>query len=352
LLRLLLVGVIVPAACASIDHALLSQLQTGGQSAAAILLLLATFIAQVGLLGVLCGRLIDQPLLRWIIYGWCWVLVDLQTVTAAALAGSSPYWGDIYRLLPSSLFNAQLGLMVIWAVLGTTRWYYRWPAALILGTLCLLPLLELHYHGSGITGFLFMQIVALVLICGGLRWRGFRLVDTAALAAQNQRGLRSLQFGVRHVLIWTTSLALVLGIARALDLFSPELVSSLLGERWLANITAGGLIAIVLVAALWAALGDGIWLRYAALLVLAPACGVLVALSEWNYSQTTWPARAPWAARPPPVLTALYWQGWFDNGWWLIAWSCLAGGLLFAALLIFRTLGYRLTRSAAPRPPT
>jgi hypothetical protein len=348
LVSLLLVGMVVPVVCSAVDHVLLSQMTSGVASGGTIVLTLAVFVFQIGLFGVLCGRWIAEPLLRWIIYLWCWVLVDLQIITASALAGPSYYWGNANRLLPSSLFNAQLGLVTIWAVLGTTRWYLRWPAALILAMLCALPMLDLHYHGSDLSGFLFMQVVALAGICGVLRWQRFRLIVPSAepMAGATSGSLRPLQFGVRHVLIWTTSLAVVLGLARALNLLSPGFIADLLGQRWLVNITAGGLIAIVLVVALWSALGEGHG-RLVALLTIAPLAGLLVSASEWYYVQhVSYYQWRGFRGIPPPVSSLAFWAGWWENEWWLVAWTCLAGGLLFAALLIYRTLGYRLTRTA------
>ena len=78
--RLLVVGVLVPAVCVAADHALLSRMMGHERETGLILLTLTVFVLQVGLFGVLCGRFIEQPLLRWIIYIWCWVLVDLQDV--------------------------------------------------------------------------------------------------------------------------------------------------------------------------------------------------------------------------------------------------------------------------------
>ncbi len=347
LVRLLIIGMAAPAACAALDQALLSQLDSGTQNSSLTVLTLTAFVVQVGLFGWLCGRWIESPLLRWLIYGWCWVLVDLQTLTAGALAGQSYYWGNVNRLLPGSLFVAQLGLVTIWAVLGRARWYLRWPAALVLGACSALPILGQHYHGNDLTAFLFIQTCALAFICGVLRWQRFRLTAPSETAgAMAQGDLRPMQFGVRHVLIWTTSLAVVLALARALNLLSPGLFATLLGPRWLDNVTAGGLIAIVLVVALWAALGKGYGVRYLALVTATPLAGVLVAASEWYHIQTTSPnTRWLWAATPPPLWSWTFWRGWWDSEWWLFAWTCLAGGLLFAALLFCRTLGYRLTRA-------
>lgn len=341
LVSLLLVGMVVPAVCSAVDHVLLSQAAVGGSQVGMLILTLAAFIFQVGLFGLLCGRL-GLPFFRWLIYGWCWVLVDLQTLVAASNAGPSYYWGNANRLLPSALFNAQLGLMTIWAVFGTARWYVRVPAAAILGLVLAIPQLKLHYQGSDLRGLLLLQMAILGIICLLLRFRGFRLVDPAALAATSG-DLRPLQFGVRHVLIWTTSLAVLLGAARGLDMLSPEFLASLLGTRWIVNVTTGCLLAIVLVVALWAALGEGTSSRLVALIAVTPLAGLLISAGQWYFLLTS---AISWRGTPPPLLSTAFWSGWWENEWWLVVWTCLSGGLLFAALLFYRTLGYRLTRTA------
>src|SRR5262245_63023926 len=92
MVRLLLVGAVVPAICVALDRLLLAGIIGRDSEGGLMVLTLAAFVVQVGLFGVLCGRWIEQPLLRWIIYIWCWALIDLQTLTTAALAGQSYYW--------------------------------------------------------------------------------------------------------------------------------------------------------------------------------------------------------------------------------------------------------------------
>ncbi len=352
LARLLLVGALVPAVFSALDHWLLMRLQMRVTDKAHLVLTMAVFVVQIGLLGWLCGRLIENPWWRWGLYLWGWVLVDLQVLAASVFAQGISYW-DQSRLLPRSLFAAQVGLALIWAILGTTPWAIRLPLCAVVGLFLSMPLLESH----GFTRELFpVQVIALSALCLLLRSRGFRLQriePSPALAGEpssRKKQLHAAQFSIRHVLIWTTSLAVVLGILRALDLLSLEALRPFFEYDVVAVLTAGILIAAVFVIAVWAALGAGsVWLRLPVLLLAMPIIGALLAVLNW-YSYS---ARV--SGRRTVSLTTLWtdswaWQHFLDNYSALAMWVYLAGSLLFASLLIFRVLDYRLARNPKAQP--
>jgi hypothetical protein len=93
---------------------------------------------------------------------------------------------------------------------------------------------------------------------------------------------------------------------------------------------------------MWAALGAGSpWLRWPALAVTMAAAGLVCAALEWM-------------DRGGQLLHLLVYTiatdaFWSQNGW-IMAWMVLAGGLIAAALLILRSIGYRLVRRTKPRP--
>ncbi|HMC11398.1 MAG TPA: hypothetical protein VKH44_08915, partial [Pirellulaceae bacterium] len=220
--------------------------------------------------------------------------------------------------LSQSLFTAQLGLVTVWAVLGTARWTMRVPVVLVL----LVPLM-----GN------IAQTAALCLICLVLRSQRFRLIlaapatDSEAISTAEGPALRPIQFGMRDVLLWTTALAPLLAIVRIDE-----------GRM----LTAGVLHAIVLVVALWTALGKGpAWLRWPLLLLFALVAGfVLVKVDEFHIG---------W--RPPFTP---FWRVTNLHYFWLWQWKTvaeflLAGGMLAATLLIYRVLGYRLCRDLPRR---
>jgi len=168
-------------------------------------------------------------------------------------------------------------------------------------------------------------------VCFVLRSQQFRLallpstIPAAIYAVdgtgQSSRG-KGVQFGIRDVLIWTTSLALILAAARSRDWYM---------------LSQGLLSAMVIVAALWAALGEGpAWLRWPLLVVFTFSAGLAQSVVDWSYLRM-WPAK-------PGFWSLEHWDYLWLNQWWLLVAACFAGSLLAAALLIYRVLGYRLCR--------
>lgn len=339
--RWVLVGVLVPVFFAWLDDRLLrgwlmsSEAEMGAGH-------LALFVLQVGTFSVLCGRLIEVPFLRWAIFVWCWLLIDMQLLIAHWLVPRY-YQGS---LLVAAMFATQVGLVTIWGVLGTTKWAVRIPLSVVLAAVLAVPL------ARDPEPLFAMQTVSLLALCGMLRWKRFRLARptdsaTAELLANDHQDsavaprsdLRSAQFGIRHVLIWTTSLAIVLGIARGFDMLSYGTVRIVLGLMWLPLLTTALLAAVVLVVAMWAALGEGpAWQRWPLLAVFATSAGMTAALIE-RMSDTS--LRSTLRERPWRL------DFWVNRPQWEVVMSyLLASSLLFATLLIFRTLSYRLERRA------
>jgi hypothetical protein len=145
------------------------------------------------------------------------------------------------------------------------------------------------------------------------------------------------------VLIWTTSLAVILGALRACDLLSlTELLPSF-RQGIVDVLTAGLLMACVFVVAVWAALGSGsLWQRLPVLLLTLATSGVALALLDFYSYHTDNPGfrfLMIWKER------SLWWEIFLDRHAWFGAWAPLAGSLLFASLLIWRAAGFRLVRT-------
>lgn len=342
--RLLLVGVLIPAVFSALDHWLLNRLHYHPSDIPTITSVMAAYVVQVGLLGWLCGTLLENPWWRWGLYIWCWVLIDLQLLSASVAAIG---WRG-QDMLPGSLFAAQVGLAIVWAVLGTQHWAIRLPACAVLGALLSSPI-SVGYNN--VFDLLVVQMISLAGLCLLLRWRRFKLQQVtptpgpaAAGTPASAADARSMQFSIRHVLIWTSSLAVVLGILRAADLLTWNTLRSFAGAEFIFLASAGLLIACVFVVAVWAAVGSGpAWLRIPVLLLSLFFFGMSVAFLSWNTERIRY--------YPGSDFTAL-WTPWgwqtFRDHWWRALWVALAGSLLFASLLIHRAIGLRLIRTVRP----
>ena len=344
--RLLLVGVLMPAVFSAVDHWLLNRLNYHASDIPTITLVMAAYVVQVGLLGWLCGTLLENPWWRWGLYIWCWILIDLQLMSASVVATG---WRG-QEMLPGSLFAAQVGLAMVWAILGTQHWAIRMPACAVLGAVLATPL-STGYRN--LFDLLVVQMIALGGLCLLLRWRRFKLQQVtpssgpaAAGSAASGAESRLVQFSIRHVLIWTTSLAVVLAILRAADLLTFDTLREFAGAEFIFLASAGLLIASVFVVAVWAAVGSGpAWLRIPLLLLSLFLFGMSVAFLSWNVERIRY--------YPGSDVSALWTSPWgwivFRDHCWRALWVALAGSLLFASLLIHRAIGLRLVR-AVRRP--
>jgi hypothetical protein len=103
--------------------------------------------------------------------------------------------------------------------------------------------------------------------------------------------------------------------------------------------TAAICTSIALLVAIWAALGAGRTItRWAVFFLIVAAVAATHGLSD--YYQVVRSNR--WTV---PLWG--HWNLFLELEQALIIWHCLAGGMLFAALLMFRALGYRLCRVKA-----
>jgi hypothetical protein len=347
LVRLVLVGMLVPALFTAVDHWLLSRMQHTPTNAH-VLLTMGVYVAQIGAMGWLCGWLLVNPWWRWGIYLWSWLLVDLQLLSATVFADGGSWWSHA-RLLPGSLFAAQVGLAIVWGILGTTRWTIRIPACFVAGSILAVPALGTYQYRAEY--LIPIQLLSLAVLCLLLRWRRFRLDNLAAAGDQvaasqtsKSRELAQSQFTIRHVLIWTTSLAVLLGILRGLDLLSLQALAPLFGDRMVLQWTAGIAIAAVFVVAVWGALGEGpVWMRVPILVFAIAVVGVGLLLSIFLADNNFAVLKQLWTM---PYVRRV---AWGQNGW-VLSWTALAGSLQFASLLILRVIGYRLVRAAKLRP--
>ena len=339
-LRLVLCGVVLPAAVALATYLAMLPLSAGLSSVLQSTLVFAFFILEVGLVGAIVGRSLPQPFFRWMIYGWVMLLIDLLVCSHAMISSH----GFIQQILPAAaLISAHIGLAIVWGILGTNRWYWRAPLAVGLGAGMLWFWISCVTGWSGrlMTGILVVQAITLTLIIIGLRVRGYRLIVLQREEASSAQENRRFQFGVRDVFIWTTVLAILLGLLRAADMLRWKSVTE--HPSLFLMSTVAFLSAMVIVFAVWASLGQGHWLlRYlllvAAMLGLGAALGAAsiygrLLLEQWLNTQSS----------PYPSFDYEFYR-WYEIGWWWIAWMFLSGGLLAASLLVFRAVGYRLVR--------
>ena len=280
------------------------------------------------LLGWCAGYYLHPQWLRWTVFAWCLVLLDLLTI--AAFSGGS---GDFAFMLVS----AQLSLIVLWTILADVNWQWRLPGVAVAASAVALFAGIFLSEWSMLSWGILMVFAATVtaIVCAGLRWFGFTLQqDNATIASLALDSKQSHQFGLKHMLIWAAAMAPVLLVARGVDvLIFADLDASTVFRATLLSVA----LATVNLAAIWAVLGTGIWpLRIAALLLMPLA---LAEGLEFYTAIIRPPLNTPWPRSP---LTYLFIN--MEEHWRI--WLCSSAALLAALLLFLRASGYRLLRNA------
>jgi hypothetical protein len=342
--HLLAVGVALPAGLAITNHLLLTSSNLSDVSIPLLCALMGFYVLQIGFIGWGVATYIQPWPLRWFIYGWIMILVDLQLASMVSTGGRN---GQGMNCLATAILAGQLGVAIVWGILGSGNIIWRIPALLVLlqtywSFYSLLVRINQEPPGRypvGWDGLLTTQGVLLSVLIGILRLRGYSLVQLSPedrTTRQQGSSKTPIQFGIRDVLLWTTSLAVLLAIAKGGDLLTLRFLKQFYDPGLLLLFTTGICTALILIVALWSALGQGsVTARFSVLTVLSLGIGAGIGwycatmarkatITSWSYA---------------------YWN-WYWNGYWWVGWMFLTGVLLAASLIIYRTLGYRLVRRA------
>ncbi|HEX5443482.1 MAG TPA: hypothetical protein VFW87_06625 [Pirellulales bacterium] len=336
--RLLLASVALPVLVAAIDHRALDYAAAHRWRHLVVAALFSWFVIQVGLLSFTAGRLSPNWGWRLLIVGWSLLLINLTLGRIALLNWNAP------RLLALALYSSEVGALASWIMLGAAH-VWRRLAIVAMAALPLLYLQEcLHlthwasgllrgpYWGGGYwddpwTVIVMVQVGGVTAALALLRAAGYRIEPSHGADAEAPGG--PVQFSLRHLLIATTVVAVVIPIMQHLLRSSQWLT----GVQWLHAASDGLLLALVSFAALWAALGQARSL-IKALLFLALALAAGAAL--W-WLETSIGYKGRWSFRPEPLT---------DAGRWWFAWTLLTGSFLAGSLLVLRATGHRLVRRA------
>lgn len=335
--RLLSVSVVMPAIFVGLDQAALAFGAAYRWSPVAGVSVCTWFTLQTGLLSYLAGSKLPNWGWRFLLLGWSQVLVNLLLATGAM----DDRWDQ--RLLAMAFLSAEFGALAAWLILGS-GWF---PIRLGLVALEYLPVKYLAealefdlariQWGDVWTVIVAVQVAATGGLAALLKVAGYAIehessaakAETAALADVATRSTGGpVQFSIRHLLIATTVVAILVPVVQAMLRSS----SRWMGGGQFSQAAADGMVlAFVSLAALWAALGSGRWpLKVLVFALLASLAGGglcwLESVARW------WP---PYGFAPVPLTYA---------GWRWIAWTWLTGYFLASMLLVLRATGYRLMR--------
>jgi hypothetical protein len=194
-------------------------------------------------------------------------------------------------------------------------------------------LLWLNWGLDAIPALLILSAAIFAVWCGVLRTIGFRI------QRQDRVERQSPQFGVKHMLLWTTAMAPLLVVLRDFDwrafklLGKPDLVPAAL---------FCGMTSLAALGALWLTLGARhFWLSASVLGIVVVGASAVLQHESLNLVAT-------YGKYPDPIAAALVVR--FSPLW--TAWFTLVAALMAAMLLFLRACGSRLVRTSPNEPIT
>lgn len=325
--RIALVGLGLPAAIVLIDQILWfrnGQFE-GGHAAGKFFF--AWLVAKTAILSWCAGKYLGQTIYGWIVFFWCQVLLDVHTLGTA-----QGVFGYDMAALAHTLISAQIGFLAVWTFLGDAA--LPWRIASFLAALTAIIAhsrsLETNWRWMGMPLVQWMAAIVVALVAIALRFGGFRVrVIAAPAAADGQPRPETFQFGVKHMLIWTTALAPLLFVLKSIEDLA---ITQLTAQELYPAAMIGACIALVTLASIWCALGAGavaVRLVVSAALIAAPGLLMSQLAEKWAPNPWTWSSND---------LVNLVTQ--LGDLWW--GWFACAGALLAGMLLFLRAAGYRL----------
>ena len=123
--QLVVAGLVMPLAFAVVNQYSLNFQFDHPPDGPGTALLWLLFVSQICVISVVGARLVQKSWHGWAVYVWCWLLVDLQVLWASSYAVINGVQTE--SLLLTALLSAQLGLVVIWSILGEQQWTVRLP---------------------------------------------------------------------------------------------------------------------------------------------------------------------------------------------------------------------------------
>jgi hypothetical protein len=323
--RLAVFAVLLPAAVAATNYALLFHDNRGTTRA----FLCPWMALSTAVLSWCVGRYLWPAALRWLVFAWALVLLDLLTFSACL-------GGLVEREFGYVLVTSQISFLVLWAALGPQPWQWRLPivVATAAGVIGFSGSFDDGWSSGAWNLMMFLTAMLMIVICVGLRWRGYTLKRASTIAPADSIVERGgvYQFGMRHMLVWAAAIAPLLLVARGLDYV---LLGAFDGPSILPAALMIAAVATVCLIAIWAVLGSGLVVaRIAVLTFLPPALGLMqAAVADYYY------AKQGGVFFRGPIF---YRIGDFREEW--IVWMGLTAALLAALLLFLRADGYRLIR--------
>jgi hypothetical protein len=340
---LLLVGVGLPAVLVLTNQLITTAVNQAGFSTNALAALGASFVAQIAITSWLAGRYLAPWPLQWLVWFWVMCLMDFQFVGSRTMDYRKAAMLDG---MFTAMLTGQLSAVTIWGILGKGPLLSRLPSLLFISLMGVIFLCRLVWVGQQRTStwtqlewpdLLVVQTLLLSALCCIIRVSGFVLAtcdDQTVPQLVTGSPIKNAQFSIRETLIGISIISVTLAIAKACDLLTLQFARNFHELGLLFVVAVALATTVVLLVAVWASLGQGrLWWRVAGLLSLTSVIGYFLAI----YSVKAGRLFDRYSYALKQLLDLRY-------GW--VGWMMLTGCLSAASLLIYRAMGYRLSRNS------
>jgi hypothetical protein len=277
------------------------------------------------MLGSFVGFKVKRQPIWWLFFGWMLVLVNLVLILVKF--NSYSWTRASQSAFVYAFLTAQIGLVIFWGILGSTDWRRRLPIAFFLLATGSYP----YWFFVGRQRWLSVMtcyIISVSVTCAFLRLWRFRLGSMESWNAI-ARGGRIDQFGIKHLFIWTTGVAVLFGIGRLVPW--SFLATTFMNQSMISLLLRALLMTMIVVATAWTVLGErGVWLR--AIVLIGVLISIGFGLSFIELRQTRRSGLIGWSSNPNEIR-----QIWF-------VWTTLNGLFLAGLMLVIRMSGGQLAR--------
>ena len=162
------------------------------------------------------GRYLSPAWLRWVVFAWCLILLDMLTIAACLTHRTEMHFGHM-------MVAAQISLIVLWTVLASGNWQWRMPLGLFAaaGLIVFASTFRPYWGRPDWNLLMIVTTLVILLVCGAIRLSGFALQQPTreTLGWSDHHSLKTIQFGLKHMLLWATALVPLLLVMRGLDFF-------------------------------------------------------------------------------------------------------------------------------------
>lgn len=298
---------------------------------------------QTALISFAAGKLFAGWLWRLFVLGWALLLLNSLLFDESMTGLKHDLAFDPNNVLAFAFVSTQFSLVATWLVLGAGHWQWRIPATILLlpaGFLFAQLVRTEEWAGDVWNEVTVLQPVLSGLLAFAMRWYGFRIVKVAEpiSGGGDAAVINSSQFSLSQLLVWTAAIAPFLLLVPTFDYVFPHTYGM---RQWGVIVIYATLLALVVIASIWAALGTtALALRVLALAFIAAAIGLLLRLVEDNLGTTNgWTVFGRWSQVGSTFSTKVS-----DAGMGWLAWTEFSSSLVLGMLLVLRANSYRLVR--------